>query len=73
MRSNIPDDPPEGKTPDDLLSHKAAARRLNMSPSWLYASGIPVVRIGRSRRYRTRDLDEYVESRVHRSFRGGDK
>lgn len=51
--------------PDDgLLNAKEAAHYLKMSVSWLYASLVPFVRLGRARRYRVDDLDEYVAARV---------
>jgi len=54
-------DPP-GKTPDGLLSVKEAAALLKMSQGWLYGSGIPCVHLGRSRRYRRRDILAYINS-----------
>ncbi len=56
MPSNMPNPDSEGNSPDEFLSVKGAARFLKMSPSWLYGSGIPFVRLGRSRRYRRCDL-----------------
>lgn len=49
-----------------LLSVKEAAQYLKMSEAWLYASGIPCVKLGRRRLYRTEDLDTFVAKRVHR-------
>jgi hypothetical protein len=52
--------------PDGLLTHSEAARFLSVSPSWLYQSEIPVVRIGRrGRRYDPRELRAYIDA--HRS------
>jgi excisionase family DNA binding protein len=49
-----------------LLSVKEAARYLGMSAAWLYSSGIPCVKLGRRRLYRTEDLDGYVARKVRR-------
>jgi hypothetical protein len=47
---------------DGLLRHRDAAKFLAVSESWLYASDIPFVRIGRSgRRYDLRELRDYVD------------
>ena len=48
-----------------LLSVQEAADYLGMSEAWLYASGIPCVKLGRRRLYRTADLDGYANKRVH--------
>ena len=50
----------------ELLTVKQAAKFLNMSTGWLLASGIPHVKLGRRRQYRTTDLRSYVNSRVLR-------
>lgn len=47
-----------------LLSVREAAEYLGMSEAWLYASGIPCVKLGRRRLYRTEDLDGFVAKRV---------
>lgn len=49
---------------DGLLTAKEAANYLKMSVSWLYASLVPFVRLGRARRYRVLDLDAFVAARV---------
>ncbi len=49
-----------------LLNVDSAAKYLGMSPAWLYASGIPCVKLGRRRLYRTEDLDSYVNKRVRK-------
>ena len=60
-----------GKARDGLLSVKEAAQYLQMSPNWLYGSGIPFVRLGRRRLYRRADLDSFVDQHLsHSSFRG---
>lgn len=70
MPSSINEVAPEIKTPDDLLSVKEAAALLRMSPGWLYGSGIPYVRCGRSRRYRRNDLLSYIESHLRQPRMG---
>lgn len=47
-----------------LLNVKEAANYLRMSEAWLYASGIPCVKLGRRRLYRTEDLDRFVAGRL---------
>ena len=71
MPTNIDSPAPPDKVQDGLLSVRDAADYLKMSPGWLYNSGIPFVRLGRSRRYRHADLDSYVERNLsHGSPRG---
>ena len=54
-----------------LLSVRDAAAFLSMSPSWLYQSDIPFVRLGQSsRRYRLKDLLPYVEQRLSHGVEG---
>lgn len=47
-----------------LMNVEAASKYLGMSPGWLRASKIPVVRMGRRRLYRQEDLDAFVDKRV---------
>ena len=44
-----------------LLTVPEAAEFMRMSESWLYASTIPYVRLGRSRRYKRSDLVDAIE------------
>jgi excisionase family DNA binding protein len=46
-----------------LLSVKQAADYLGMSQAWLYESGIPCIKLGRRRLYRTEDLDAFADKR----------
>ena len=46
-----------------LLSVKQAADYMGMSEAWLYSSGIPCVKLGRRRLYRTEDLDNFADKR----------
>ena len=47
-----------------LLSVKQAAELLGVSPSWLYQSDVPSVKLGRRRLYRPSDLAHYIAARV---------
>lgn len=47
-----------------LLNVKEAAEYLRMSEAWLYASGIPCVKLGRRRLYRIEDLSAHVAKMV---------
>ena len=47
-----------------LLSVKQAAEQLGVSPSWLYQSDVPDVKLGRRRLYRPSDLAQYIAARV---------
>ena len=47
-----------------LMNVETASKYLGMSPGWLRASTIPVVRMGRRRLYRQEDLDAYIDKRV---------
>jgi hypothetical protein len=49
-----------------LLTVKQAAKRLNMSEAWLYASGVPYVKLGSRRLYRPSDLDHHVSRNVRK-------
>lgn len=49
-----------------LLTVKEAAKYLRMSVAWLYASGIPYVKLGSRRVYRAEDLESFVAGRVQR-------
>ena len=49
---------------EDLLSARKAAARLGVSPSWLYQSDVPRVKLGRRTLYRPSDLTKYVDARV---------
>jgi excisionase family DNA binding protein len=49
-----------------LMNVETASKYLGMSPGWLRASSIPVVRMGRRRLYRQEDLDTFIERRVRR-------
>jgi excisionase family DNA binding protein len=56
--------------PDALVTEDAAARFLNVSPRTLQAwrmekRGPAFVRVGRSIRYRRRDLVEWIERNTH--------
>jgi len=73
MTVNILDPTPIGNPPDDLLTVREAAALLSMSQGWLYGSGIPFVRLGRSRRYRRRDILSYIESHLSGPRKGGTK
>ena len=56
-------------TDDGLLTHGEAAQYLRVSPSWLYQSDIPFVRIGtRGRRYDRRELRQYIETHLTHSL-----
>ena len=46
-----------------LMNVEAAARYIGMSPSWLRASRIPVVKLGRRRLYDQDDLDNFIDKR----------
>lgn len=53
--------------PDPILfTVKQAAKRLNMSEAWLFASDVPHVKLGRRRLYRPSDLDSYINRNVRR-------
>jgi predicted DNA-binding transcriptional regulator AlpA len=61
-----------GGDPDDLLNPPQAAHCLNKSEQWLALGrsrgyGPPFVRLGRTVRYRRRDLVAWLESRLHHS------
>lgn len=73
MPTNIGSPTPPDKAQDGLLSVRDAADYLKMSPGWLYYSGIPFVRLGRSRRYRRGDLDSYVERNLSHGGPRGSK
>lgn len=54
---------------DKLLSQKAVAEWIGMSEAWLEQSrfkktGIPWVKIGKSCRYRTSDVQKYLNDHV---------
>jgi excisionase family DNA binding protein len=71
MPTNIDSPSLSDKAQDGLLSVRDAADYLNMSEGWLYQSGIPYVKLGRSRRYRRSDLDSHVERNLsHGGSRG---
>jgi excisionase family DNA binding protein len=70
MPHNINSPAQADKAQEGLLSVRDAADYLKMSEGWLYNSGIPFVKLGRSRRYRRSDLDAFVERNLsHGSFR----
>jgi hypothetical protein len=46
-----------------LLSVKQAADYMGMSQAWLFASGIPCIKLGRRRLYRVEDLDGFADKR----------
>ena len=56
--------------PDTLLTREAAAAYLGVLPQTLAAwhstgrYSLPVIKVGRSVRYRQRDLDTWIEHRV---------
>lgn len=49
-----------------LLNVREAAKYLGMSQAWLFASGIPFVKLGRRRLYRAEDLDAHANRHVQR-------
>ena len=60
------------EVPPPLLNEKAAAEWLGMSLRWIQGSrvtgdGPPFVRIGRSVRYRPRDLEEWASEHIYHS------
>ncbi|NLX98443.1 MAG: helix-turn-helix domain-containing protein [Rhodopirellula sp.] len=69
-----PDDLPTRRqaadSPDDLMTREQAAGYMQMAPQTLavWAStgryGLPYIRVGRSVRYRRRDLDEFMARRT---------
>ena len=70
MPTNMEGPAKQGKPRDGLLSVKESAAYLNVSPNWLYQSGIPFARLGRRRLYRRGDLDSFVEQHLsHGSLR----
>ncbi len=50
-----------------LLSVKEAAHQLGMSPSWLYQSDVPYIRLKRRKLFSPADLARYIDA--HRSHR----
>jgi hypothetical protein len=57
--------------PDALLKHSEAAVFLSVSPSWLYQSAVPFVRIGaRGRRYDPRELRAFIAANKSHSIIG---
>ena len=61
----------EAPVNERLLSVKDAAERLCVSPSWLYQSDVPHVRINRRLLYRPSDLADYVAAHVSHSVEQG--
>jgi len=52
---------PAPASPDQLLTCKQAAAKLNCSRDWLYKNDLPFVRrLGRKRLYSSRGIDEYL-------------
>lgn len=51
---------------DALLRVDEVAELLRVSPSWVRGSVIPVVMLGRSRRYRAEDVRRHIEANVTR-------
>lgn len=60
--------PPAPQLPPFQFSAEDAARYLGMSTSWLWASDIPRVRLGRSVKWLREDLEAYCRNhRTHGS------
>lgn len=55
---------PRGK--DDLLRVADVADMLHVSSGWVRRSTIPVVVLGRARRYRLEDVQRHVEASIAR-------
>ena len=65
-------------TQNEVIDEKDAARYICMSESWMRISRCkghpdtpPFIKIGRSVRYRTSDLDNWLESRLKHNTLGG--
>lgn len=58
----------EGALPPFQFDAEGAADYIGMSPTWLWASDIPRVRLGRSVKWLREDLESYL--RAHRTHGG---
>jgi hypothetical protein len=64
---------PDPEVNERLVDANEAAAILGMSASWIRTSDVPFVRLGRSRRYRPRDLRDYAATHLSHQLVGGEQ